>query len=129
MLKLLALIFMLIVLIKVVSFMVFPDETLDFTEQTYAHIEKYGMILQGAVIALAIIVGALLSMMIGFYTMIVAGWFWSLFYSTFLIPLVLESIKNQRFKASLLSDELKHQLMVSCIFVVCLCVLTIALLI
>ncbi|MAV28874.1 MAG: hypothetical protein CMF43_03635 [Legionellales bacterium] len=129
MLKLLALIFMLIVLIKVVSFMVFPDETIDFTEQTYAHIEKYGMILQGAVIALAIIVGALLSMMIGFYTMIVAGWFWSLFYSTFLIPLVLESIKNQRFKASLLSDELKHQLMVSCIFVVCLCVLTIALLI
>ena len=129
MLKLLALIFMLIVLIKVVSFMVFPDETIDFTEQTYAHIEKYGMVLQGAVIALAIIVGALLSMMIGFYTMIVAGWFWSLFYSTFLIPLVLESIKNQRFKASLLSDELKHQLMVSCIFVVCLCVLTIALLI
>ena len=129
MLKLLALIFMLIVLIKVVSFMVFPDETIDFTEQTYAHIEKYGMILQGAVIALAIIVGALLSMMIGFYTMIVAGWFWSLFYSTFLIPLVLESIKNQRFKPSLLSDELKHQLMVSCIFVVCLCVLTIALLI
>ena len=129
MLKLLALIFMLIILIKVVSFMVFPDETIDFTEQTYAHIEKYGMILQGAIIALAIIVGALLSMMIGFYTMIVAGWFWSLLYSTFLIPLVLESIKNQRFKASLLSDELKHQLMVSCIFVVCLCVLTIALLI
>lgn len=129
MLKILALIFMLILLIKVISFMVFPDETIDFTEQTYTKIDKYGMIIQGIVIVLAIIVGTLLSMMIGFYTMIAAGWFWSLFYSTFLVPIVLESIKKHQFKASLFSPELKHQLMVSCIFMVCLSVLTIALLI
>lgn len=129
MISILALILMLIILIKVVSFMIFPEETVDFSEQSYTKLEQYGMILQGVLIVLATIVGFGLAMMIGFYTMIAAGWFWVLFYSIFLVPFTLESIKTQHLKSTLFSPNVKHQLMASCIFAVCLCILTIALLI
>ena len=129
MIQILALNLMLILLIKVVAFMVFPDQFLDFTEKTYALIDQYRMIIQGVIIAATVVVGVLLSLAIGFYTLIVAGWFWALFYSIFLVPVTFEAIKKEHLKTSLFSIDLKHQLMAACIFTICLCIVTIALLI
>lgn len=129
MIHILALILMLILLIKVVAFLVFPDQFLDFTEKTYAMIDQYRMIIQGVIIAATVVVGVLLSLAIGFYTLIVAGWFWALFYSIFLVPVTFEAIKKEHLKTTLFSADLKHELMAACIFTICLCIVTIALLI
>jgi len=127
MIQILALIFALILLVKVVAFLIFPEQFLDFTERTYRIIDEYGLIIQGILVVLTIAIGVALSMLVGFYTMVVAGWFWGCVYSLFLVPVMIESIKKDNLKDTLFDPAIKNQILAACVFMVGFCILTIAL--
>ena len=127
MITILALILSILLLLKVITFLIFPDQFLEFTERTYAMFENYGLVIQGILIAATIIVGIGLSYLIGFYELIVAGFFWSLIYSLFLVPFTIDLAKKDALKTTLLSADLKNQILAACVFVICFCILAIAL--
>tara|TARA_B100001989_G_C24477295_1_gene432523 strand:- start:125 stop:514 length:390 start_codon:yes stop_codon:yes gene_type:complete len=127
MVSLLALIFVLLILVKMILFVLFPQEVFTITEKFMDFVSQYGFLFQGALMLITIAIGAILAMTIGFFTMIAAGWFWSCIYTIFLIPMTYEAVKKDELKSLIFSPEVKNQFLSACVFMICLCILTIGL--
>ena len=127
MISLLAILFSLLLLIKTIAFLIFPNQMLNFSNKIYQFITDYALGVQIGIMLLAVIFGALLSMLVGFLPMIAAGWFWGMVYSLFFMPIILSSIKNGSLKDLLFSSDAKNLLLAACVFIICLSILTIGL--
>lgn len=127
MVSILALIFVLLLLAKMILLIIFPQQVFSMTEKFMDFVSQYGFLFQGLLMLITIAVGAILAMSIGFFTMIAAGWFWSCVYTIFLIPMTYEAIKKDELKALIFSPTVKNQFLSACVFVICLSILTIGL--
>ena len=125
MINIIALIFALFILMKMAALLLFPNWIFEIADKCYQVMTEYGLMLQAALMIIAIIIGGLLTMMIGFFTMIAAGWFWACTYSIFLLPMVIEAIKKDRLKDMIFSPDVKNLFLAACIYMICLSILTI----
>ena len=129
MVTILALIFSILMLVKCVTFLIAPACVMDFINKFYNFIDKLGIYLQCGIAAFAVIMGLLISQLVGFYAMVAAGWFWCAVYGLFLMPTALNLHKKGYLKNIELDPDNKNKLLIACIFAICLSVLTIGLII
>ena len=129
MITILALIFAILILAKCVAFLIIPSYVMDLVEKCYGLIDKLGIYFQCGIAAFAVIIGLLISQLIGFYAMVAAGWFWCAVYGLFLMPTAINLHKKGYLKDIELDSDNKNKLLVACIFAICLSVLTIGLIV
>lgn len=125
--SILAILFAILLLIKTIAFLIFPNQMLDLSNKFYEFIAGHALTAQIAIMLLAVVFGALLSMLIGFLPMIAAGWFWGMVYSLFFMPMVLSSIKNGSLRDLLFSPDVKNLFLAACVFIICVSILTVGL--
>ena len=124
-----ALVFAILMLVKSVCFLVAPSFMMGLINQFFSLSDKIGAYLHYGILAFAVVIGLILSKLVGFFALVAMGWFWCAFYGLFILPVAINLHKRGYLKNFVLDPENKNKFLIGCIFAILLSVLTIGLVI
>ena len=119
MITILALIFAILMLAKCIAFLIAPTCVMNFVNKFFDLVDKIGIYSQIGIAAFAIIIGLIVSQLVGFYAMVAAGWFWCAVYGLFIMPTATNLYKKGYLKNMVLDPDNKNKLLAACVFAIC----------